>query len=175
MPAFVQDPLRGFKFSVVIPGISASIGFQKVTSLKESTDVVEYREGTDPIFKRKLPGLSVYDPVVFSNGVTNSTELLEWRQQVAGYANFQPNGGGDGDGIPQSDDPTGFRRDVTVYVYDKGSASGQSGSESPTRWWLLHSAWPQSLAISDLNAEGSEVIIQTLELVHTGLESESVL
>lgn len=149
-----HDPFRGFKFKVIVAGFSADTGFQKVTGLKESTEVVEYREGQDPITKRKLPGLTVYDPVTFSRGLSTNHDLLDWRAQIASATS-------PGDGVPPSTNT--MRRTVTVQLFDKGN------NTAPQQTWQINLAWPQELAHSDLNAEGSEVVIQTMILANEGI------
>lgn len=152
------DPLRGFKFVVTI-GNNIKLGFQKVSGLKESSEVVEYREGWMHVHKRKMPGLTVYEPVGLTRGVTRSTFILEWRAQVArwGEGNWY-------DGEPAGPDGTGFRRTVKIELFDKGT-----NESTPAKIWTLQEAWPSELSVSDLNAEGSEILIETLVLQHEGL------
>jgi len=158
----MADPFRSFKFSVVVNGAgNAQIGFQKVSGLKESSDVVEYREGNQPVWKMKLPGLTNYDPVTLTKGATNNNFLFAWREGVARYGSD----GGIGDGVPAGAERTGFRRTVDISLYDKGEPNTK-----PVRQWRLHLAWPSELSVSDLNAEGSEVLIETLVLQHEGLD-----
>jgi phage tail-like protein len=49
-----MDP--GFKFQVRWDG-RVVLGVTKVSALKRSTEVIEYREGADPSTSRKLPGV----------------------------------------------------------------------------------------------------------------------
>ena len=161
------DPFRSFKFTVQIAGMGATqVGFQKVSGLKETTDVVEYREGNMPVHKRKLPGLTNYDPITLTRGATNSSYLFDWRALTARYNS----NGGLGDGVPPAGDiqaenaTSGFRRSVTIKLYDKGEPNNVA-----VRSWKLHLAWPSELSVSDLNAEGSEVLVETLVLQHEGL------
>jgi len=59
-----QDPLRNFRFRVEIDGIAVA-GFSEALVGSATTDVIEYREGTDPMLVRKLPGLSKFNNIVF--------------------------------------------------------------------------------------------------------------
>ena len=52
-----HDPLRGLRFRVEIDGIAAA-AFSEVEIGETATDVIDYREGTDPMHVRKLPGLT---------------------------------------------------------------------------------------------------------------------
>lgn len=154
--ASAHDPFRGFKFQVLIGGAGGqAIGFQSVAGISEETEVVEYREGSDPITMRKLPGLTSYDNLTLERGLSKSTFLLDWRREVA---HAQTNGGlGDGVVAPR------FRRTVTIRLVDKGE-----NLDKPVKSWEVFEAWPSRLEISDLDAGSSDVVIETLELAHEG-------
>lgn len=170
------DPLRAFKFVVEITGLVAGLGFQKVSGLKYGSDVVEYREGNVPIHKRKLPGLTTYEPITLTKGAGPSSAaggLINWKHQVAGYGKGQEYHDGVVTGDPISDSgTTGFRRRVDINVLDKGINARNGGGTA--RHYIVHRAWPSELSISDLNAEASEVLIETLVLQHEGLENENI-
>lgn len=168
------DPIRAFKFQLeIIGGANGEIklGFQKVSGLKTSTDVVEYREGNMAIHKMKLPGLTNYEPITLTRGAGPSgvaSQLSDWRYQVAGYSSGEVNH----DGIPvspanQRADLSNFRRRVTINVFDKGISTD---GRSPDRVFDVYMAWPSEISISDLNAEASEVLIESMVLQHEGLD-----
>ncbi len=50
------DPYGGYNFLVEIDGITRA-GFQECSGLDSTQTPGEYREGTDPLTLRKLPGL----------------------------------------------------------------------------------------------------------------------
>jgi phage tail-like protein len=56
------------------------------------------------------------------------------------------------------------RRNAVVVLLDDG--------REPVLRWRLRNAWPAKYAGPALNAKNSEVAIETLELVHEGLELE---
>ena len=175
MAIATYDPLRSFKFTVTIIGSGgAEIGFQKVSGLKESSDVVEYREGNMEVHKRKLPGLTNYEPITLTRGAAlgdDGRKLFDWRALTARFTEGLTGlGAGDlsslNDGIPASTPSvgTGFRRNVSIKVFDKGEPN-----TVPGRSWEVRLAWPSELSVSDLNAEASEMLIDTLVLQHEGL------
>jgi phage tail-like protein len=68
------DPYRNFKFQVrwdnrIVAGVS------KVSALKRSSKVVEFREGGDPSTSRKLPGRTEYEAITLEAG-SNSRPFL---------------------------------------------------------------------------------------------------
>src|SRR5262249_46928705 len=63
-----QDPLGNFRFRVEIDGVAVA-GFSEALVGSATTDVIEYREGTDPMLVRKLPGLSKFDNITLKRGL----------------------------------------------------------------------------------------------------------
>src|SRR5262245_7945865 len=76
-----QDPLGNFRFRVEIDGRN-SAGFSEVTLGAITTDVIAYREGTDPLHVRKLPGLTRFGNVTLKRGITLSTDLYDWHREI---------------------------------------------------------------------------------------------
>jgi phage tail-like protein len=141
-----NDPLRNFRFRVEIDNTQVA-GFSEVHTGASVTEVVEYREGTDPARIRKLPGLTRYGNITLKAGVTHSLELYNWRKQVI------------------AGDIASARRQVAIIVQDEG------GTDQAR--WVVREAWPSVYDASDLNAKGNEVLIELLELVNEGIERVS--
>ena len=57
------------------------------------------------------------------------------------------------------------RTDVTISLLDE--------SDTPTVTWKLKNAWPTKVTGTDLKAEGNEVAIESIEIVHEGFEVEN--
>jgi len=53
------------------------------------------------------------------------------------------------------------RLPVTISLLDE--------TGKPTMVWTLANAWPTKITGTDLKAEGNEVAIETIEIVHEGL------
>lgn len=137
--ARVLDPAVAFRFEVQARG--ANLGFSKVSGLREESEVIEYREGTDPIQVRKIPGLRTFPALVFERGIGPGRELIAWRDAVIACI-----------------DP--FRETVTVTIKN---CDGETA-----RVLTFERAWPSALEMSDLDASASEVAIEMLELSHEG-------
>jgi phage tail-like protein len=140
-----HDPYRGFNFRLEIDGLSLG-DFSEVSLGAAITDVVEYRDGSNPIV-RKLPGVTRYANVTLKRGITGSMELYRWHRQVA-------------DG--QANDA---RRNVAIILSDE--------SRAPIAWFILRNAWPVQYEAPSFVANSNDVAIETLELTHEGLERES--
>jgi phage tail-like protein len=137
-----NDPYAGFNFRVEIDGITAA-GFSECSGLTTETDVIEYREGTDaPLSVRKLPGLTRYSPIVLKRGLTADKSLWQWRQNII--------------------QGTIDRRSGSIVLID---AAGNDVVR-----WNFQNGWPAKWEGPVLNAKANDVAIETLEIVHEGLE-----
>lgn len=132
-----MDPYRNFRFKVEIDGI-VQAGFSDVSGFDSTSDVIEYREGTDPTHNRKMPGLTKYGDITLKWGQTDVRELYNWRQQVI-------------DGGIQS-----ARKTVYIVVLD------EVGAEKLR--WRCENAWPSKIDPPDFSAKGNDVAISTLTL-----------
>ena len=135
----LSDPYRGFRFRVEISGIQIA-AFSEASIPDITIDSVDYREGTDPIYKRPLSGLSTYGRVTLRRGLTDALDLYEWQQLVLG----------NGSGAP------GVKRNVSIILIN---AAGDDKSR-----WNIVNAWPTKYETGGLNASTSDVVVETLEL-----------
>jgi phage tail-like protein len=71
------DPYHGYNFRVELERANVA-GFRECTGLASTVDPVEYREGTDPNYPRKLLGLRKFTNVTLRRGITDSTALWDW-------------------------------------------------------------------------------------------------
>ena len=138
-----QDPFRNFRFRLEIDGLQVA-GFSEVTIGATTTDVIEYREGTDPSRVRKLPGLTKYANVTLKRGVTNSLELFDWHKRIV-------------NGLIATS-----RKTVAIVVQD------ETGADQAR--FVVTDAWPAKYDGPDLSGKGNEVAIETLELANEGIE-----
>ena len=135
-----HDPLRNCRFRLEIDGLSIA-GFSAVVIGATTTDVITYREGTDPMHVRKLPGLTRYGNVTLKHGVTASMDLFDWhRQLVSGQIT---------------------RKQVAIIVMDDAGAD--------VARFVVSEAWPVMYEVGALEAKGNEVFIETLELANEGI------
>ena len=72
------DPYKNFKFRVKWDGRYVA-GLSKISALKRTTEVVEYREGGDPTQTEKLPGRTKFEPITLERGISHDTEFEQCR------------------------------------------------------------------------------------------------
>lgn len=137
------DPLRNFRFRLEIDGINEA-SFSEVAIGETTSDVIDYRDGTDPSHVRKLSGLTKYGNITLKWGVTDSTLLEEWQDAIVN-GQIQTN-----------------RKTVTIVVIDEAN--------NDRARFLVSEAWPSKYQVSGLNAKGNEVLVETLELVNEGVD-----
>jgi phage tail-like protein len=135
------DPLASQNFLVEIQGITKA-GFSECTGLNAESNVIEYREGKDDIFPRKLPGLSKFGNVTLKRGLTTDLTLFQWHQDVM-QGNIT-------------------RANVSIMVLDE--------SRKEQVRYNLQNAWPSKITGPDLKANANEIAIEAIEMVHEGIE-----
>ena len=147
-------PIPKFHFQVEW-GNDFRIGFTEVTGLSFETEVIKYREGSSKNYSTTFqPGMHKLTNVVMKRGTFEGDYdyYKEWRKTY----------------YFQEGNKTGslFRRTVTIKLLNEKH-------EAIITWKLLN-AWPAKVQSSDLKADANEVAIETMELVHEGLEIMNV-
>ncbi len=138
-----QDPFASQNFLLEIQGVTTA-GFTECTGLNAESNVIEYREGKDPITPRKLPGLNKFGNVTLKTGLTRDLSLFNWHKQVM-----------DGDIT---------RQNVSIVVLDEKR-------QEQVRF-NLQNAWPSKYTAPDLKANANEIAIEAIELAHEGVERQ---
>jgi phage tail-like protein len=141
-----HDPLRNYRFRVEIDGVQAG-AFSEAVIEPTTTEVIEYREGSEPSHVRKLPGLTKFGNVTLKRGVSASLELFNWHLQVV------------------RGQISSARKNVIIVVLDE---AGQDVAR-----FHVSDAWPTKYDPGELNAKGNEVFIESLELANEGIERVS--
>ncbi len=147
-------PIPKFHFQVEW-GEDFRIGFTEVSGLDFETEVIEYREGNSKRYnKTKQPGMTKYANIVMKRGTFEGDYdyFKNWRETV----------------YFQEGNKTGskYRRTVTIKLLNENH-------EAMVTWRVLN-AWPSKIQSTDLKADANEVAIETMELVHEGLEIMNV-
>lgn len=134
-----QDPLRGFRFLLEIDEI-ASGGFTRVKGLSREVKYESYREGGVNEYEHKLLTHVSYPVVVLERGLAID-DLWKWALAAS-------------DGEVQ-------RKTIRLRLQDEANEK---------QWaWQIEHAVPVRWAVSDLDAQTSTVVMETLELAHHGL------
>jgi phage tail-like protein len=139
-PAKRNDPYLSFKFKVEIKGVIEA-GFSEVTGLQAEIETEEHREGGVNDYVRKMPKVNKYPNLIFKRGITDSDVLWKWYQDAVNGKIKRTTG--------------------SIILCD------YNGNE---KWrWGFKEAFPVKWAGPDFKSDGSVVAIETLELVHHGI------
>lgn len=134
-----QDPLRGFRFLLEIEGITSG-GFTRVKGLSREVKHESYREGGVNEYEHKLVTQVVYPVVVLERGLALD-DLWKWALAVA--------------------DGEVTRRTIWIRLQNEANEK---------MWaWQVEYALPVKWTASDLDAQTSPVVMESLELAHHGL------
>ena len=133
------DPYLGFRFRVELDSLIVG-AFAQVSGLSIEIDTEEVPEGGVNHYTRTVPTGTSHSNVTLERGLTDSSELWDWMQAtVHGRVD---------------------RRNGRIILLDA------AGDET---WsWSFRGAYPVSWEGPDLDAAGSEVAIERLELAHLG-------
>jgi phage tail-like protein len=75
------DPFKNFKFRLKWDGVYIA-GVSKVSALKRTTEVVEFRDGGDASASRKSPGRTEYDAITLERGLTQDRAFEDWANKT---------------------------------------------------------------------------------------------
>jgi|LGVE01.1.fsa_nt_gb phage tail-like protein len=139
-----NDPYRNFRYRVEIDGIQIVGGFAEATIPDSTTDVTDYREGTDLPFQRKLSGLTKYGNITLKKGLTDSMDLYNWKKLV------------------EDSGAINARKNISLILID------EEGNDKAR--WEIKEAWPTKYDSSDFSAKANDVVIESFEIVHEGVE-----
>ncbi len=128
------DAFRNFNFLVEIDGITQA-SFTECSGLESTTEVIETRSGGDSTTVYKLPGKTSYADITLKWGITSSTELMTWRQNVINGVIARQNG--------------------SVVLYDLTN-------QTEVARWDFFAAWPTKWDGPSLNAKGNDIAIDTM-------------
>jgi phage tail-like protein len=190
-----SDPLRSFKFNVIIPlafqggtpfGIDR-FGFMSMSGLGISIEPLTYREGGDNTTTRKMPGQADFNPITLSRGLfASDNDNWLWMTNL-----FTAMYGGGVNPLTSSSakqiDPQDFRTTMYLNVLQHpnttpaatGNGTGPTYQSSYVDQnqivavsFKLYSAWIGSLAYSDMDAGGNAVAVEQMSINYEGFDMQ---
>lgn len=147
MPAVPRDdPYAGHNFEVTINGISnngkaVSGSFAEASGLEVTIDPIEYRNGSEDITVRKLPGLKKFTNITLKKGNTGNLEFWNWIVKAMN-GNVQ-------------------RVEGAIVLLNE--------NKQEVMRWNFKRGWPCKWTGPGLNAKNNEIAMETLEICHEGL------
>ena len=135
------DPLATLRFHVEIEGIEEA-AFNECSGLQAETEVFPYEEGGLNDTVHQLPVRTKFSNVTLKRGITNSNELWDWYYDVI--------------------TGTVERKNMSIILY--------SCDYNEVIRWNLTSVFPVKWVAPNFVSSDNSVAVETLELVHEGIE-----
>ena len=144
---FRDDPYSILNFEVVLNEVSEESktvkgSFSEVSGLDVSMDPIEYRNGSEDITPRKIPGLNKFTNITLKRGLIGDLGFWNWVVEAM----------------------NGKVRRVDGYI-----ALLDENRQEVMRW-NFRRAWPCKWTGPGLNAATNEIAMETLEICHEGIE-----
>lgn len=147
MPVLREDPYAGYNFLVEINDIgadptSAHGSFQEVSGLGVEVTPIEYRNGSEDITVRKIPGLKKFTNITLKRGITGDVAFWDWVASAMKGEVQKASG--------------------SIILLDE--------NREEVMRFNFYEAWPTKWTGPSLKANGNEIAIEMIELCHEGLE-----
>jgi phage tail-like protein len=151
------DPYKTYRFLVFFGTSTTPVAaVSKVTGLKRSSDVIEYKEAGNAVILKGL-GRTKYEPVTLERGVTQDKDFETW----ANAAQVLDHGSA-------STSLANLRREISVTLLNEEA--------QPVLRWILHRCWVSEYqAVPDLDAGANAVAIEHIKLENGGWERDLTL
>lgn len=130
-----------FHFWVELDGIYVA-GFSEVSGLEAETEVEEFREGGLNGYVHKLPKGIRYPNLVLKRGMTKSPVLWSWYESTMNGTIARKSGS-------------------VVLQQPDGKEFGR---------WNFYDAYPVRWSGPQLSASSSDVAVESIEIIHSGLQ-----
>lgn len=134
------EPPVGFHFNVefdVSAATNRDISFRDVAGLTMELETQSLVEGGENRFTHQLPGRAKYPDLSLKRGLLVDSGLKEWITDAIQNLQIRP---------------------ATVWVQILNP------DHEPLKTFTIMNAWPKKWVTSDLNAESSALVIETLDL-----------
>jgi phage tail-like protein len=151
------SPYSSWRFLVYF-GTSTSpvAAVSKVTGLKRSSDVIEYKEGGNAIILKGL-GRTKYEPITLERGMTQDLDFVTWANFTQVLTKGSP-----------STSLGNLRKEVRIDLLNE---EGQ-----PVWRFFVHRAWVSEYqALPDLDAGANAIAIEHIKLENEGWEQDTTL
>ncbi|EXU65188.1 phage tail protein [Streptomyces sp. DSM 41524] len=149
-PVTRDDPYASYNFKIFVfnvsdDGLAVSGSFTEASGLELEIPPIEYRNGSEDITVRKIPGLKKFTNLTFKRGITGHAAFWKWVADALNGTVKRTHGS-----IVLCDEN---RNDVMRWNFDRG--------------------WPTKYTGPTLSATKNEIAMETLVLAVEKLEIET--
>jgi len=151
------DPYKTHRFLIYFGTATSPVAaVSKITGLKRSSEVIDYREGGNAIILKGL-GRTKYEPITLERGITQDLDFVTWANapQLLDH------------GSPLTS-LAKLRQEVRIDLLNE---EGQ-----PVWRFNVHRAWVSEYqALPDLDASANAIAIEHIKLENEGWEQDTTL
>ena len=151
------DPYKTYRFLVYFATSTTPVAaVSKVSALKRSSDVIEYKEGGNAIILKGL-GRTKYEPITLERGITFATDFQDW----ANSAQVLQSGSA-------STSLATLRKEIRIVLLNEEA--------QPVYQYIVHRCWVSEYqALPDLDAGANAIAIEHIKLENEGWERDNSL
>jgi phage tail-like protein len=151
------DPYKSYAFLVYFGTSRTPVaGVSKVTGLKRSSDVIEYKQGGNAIISKGL-GRTKYEPLTLERGITHDTDFEDWANAAQVLDKGAP-----------STSLKNLRQEIRIDFLNE--------ERQPVLRFNVHRCWVSEYqALPDLDAGSNAVAIEHIKLENEGWERDLTL
>jgi len=151
------DPYKSYRFLVYFGTSTTPVAaVSKITALKRSSDVIEYKEGGYNIILKGL-GRTKYDPITLERGVTQDLDFITWADAAQKLDQGHP-----------VTSLANLRREVRLQLLNE---EGQ-----PVHGYIVHRCWVSEFqALPDLDAGANAIALEHIKLENEGWEDDPTI
>jgi phage tail-like protein len=138
-PVIRDDPYAAYNFQVIVTnvsddGVAVSGSFSEVSGLEVSQDPILYRNGSEDITQRKVPGLKKFTDITLKRGITGHVGFWNW--------------------VVEALNGKVRRTAGSILLLDE--------NRNEVMRWNFNRAWPCKYTGPTLNGGNNEIAIETL-------------
>ena len=151
------DPYKTYRFLIYFGSSTAPVAaVSKISALKRSSDVIEYKEGGNPIILKGL-GRTKYEPITLERGLTQDLDFANWANMAQVLDKGAP-----------TTSLANLRQEVRIdFLNEEGEAVWR---------FMVHRAWVSEYqALPDLDAGANAIAIEHIKLENEGWEQDTTL
>ncbi|GGR38842.1 phage tail protein [Streptomyces netropsis] len=146
-PTQRDDPYGAYNFLVQVVGVApegqdVQASFTEVSGLTVDIQPIDYRNGSEDIRVRKVPGLKKFSNLTLKRGITGHPEFWNW--------------------IKKSMNGQTLRAPGSILLLDE--------NRKPVMRWNFDRGWPVKYTGPSLGATKNEIAMETLEIVVEDLQ-----
>jgi phage tail-like protein len=148
------DPYKPYAFLIYFGTSTTPVaGVSKVTGLKRSSDVIEYKEGGNALIRKGL-GRTKYEPLTLERGITHDTDFENWANAAQVLDKGAP-----------STSLKNLRQEIRIDLLNE--------ERQPVLRFNVHRCWVSEYqALPDLDAGSNAIAIEHIKLDHEGWERD---